>query len=350
MTHRRATWSRPWLAMGILLVAMARADDIGPSWPIAYCASINTSPNNGNYSDFQSEGLCHDFCHKDDYALAIVKANLCWCSNYVPETGEQVDTGKCNAKCPGYPTDVCGADKLYGYISLKAASGTTGGVAQSTDSSTSGIQSVPSTTSESSISPSSATSISSTPTPTPSIQTVTAGGTVKTVTIMPSATGADSASSANISATSGGGLSTGATVGIAVGVVGAVGILVGCLVWMWCRKRRQSADEGVFDSHSQRASSSGMTGTPKTAGAMSENRYMGGSDGQNGAEGWENGKRRSTLMPVDPRLDPYARAMYNGQNKSHESVNSLQDNQDYSRRVHQPSRVLRATNPDPTDD
>jgi hypothetical protein len=55
-------------------------------------------------------------------------------------------------------------------------------------------------------------------------------------------------------------------------------------------------------------------------------------------------------MPVDPRLDPFAAGIYPGdQNRSRESFNSLQDNQDYSRRVHQAPRILRATNPDPDD-
>ncbi len=179
---------------------------------------------------------------------------------------------------------------------------------------------------------------------TPTVQTVTAGGVVQTVTITPPPGSTDTAG------TSGGGLATGAAVGIAVGVIIGVGGLLGALIWVWCRKRKRNAEaaDGPFDSPSQRGSSAGMTATPKTGGAMSENRYIVGSDGQSVADTWENGKRRSTLMPVDPRLDPFARGMYNGtQNRSHESVTSLQDNQDYSRRVHEPTRVLRATNPDP---
>lgn len=62
----------------------------------------------------------------------------------------------------------------------------------------------------------------------------------------------------------------------------------------------------------------------------------------------QNSKRRSQLMPVDPRLDPFAKGIYaRDQNKSHESISSLQDNQDYSRRIQDPPRVLRAVNPDP---
>ena len=57
------------------------------------------------------------------------------------------------------------------------------------------------------------------------------------------------------------------------------------------------------------------------------------------------GNRGSRLMPADPRMDPYSEGLY-VRTKSHESVNTLRDEQDYSRRLNQP-RVLRATNPDP---
>ncbi len=139
--------------------------------------------------------------------------------------------------------------------------------------------------------------------------------------------------------------------GIAVGVIGVVGILVGILVWMWCRRRNRNTENGAFDPSSQRASSSGMTSTPKTGGVASEGHYgMGPEMGENWDPNTQNGRRRSTLMPVDPRLDPYARGIYAAQNKSRESVSSLQDNQDYSRRVRDAPRVLRTTNPDPEGD
>ena len=88
--------------------------------------------------------------------------------------------------------------------------------------------------------------------------------------------------------------------------------------------------------------------TPNS-GEVSENRYA-GTTGGSVAGTWDSqNKRRSHLMPVDPRLDPFATGIYPDQNRSRESFNSLQDNQDYSRRVHQPPRVLRAMNPDPDD-
>jgi cell wall integrity and stress response component len=51
-------------------------------------------------------------------------------------------------------------------------------------------------------------------------------------------------------------------------------------------------------------------------------------------------------MPVDPRAD--FKNIYSQQgNLSQHSFDSLQDNQDYSRAVHEPKKVLRVNNPDP---
>jgi cell wall integrity and stress response component len=85
---------------------------------------------------------------------------------------------------------------------------------------------------------------------------------------------------------------------------------------------------------------------------MSENsRYVLGTNGRDVVETWEPdqdppGSRKSRLMPVDPRLDPFAPVYQRGENKSRESVNTLRDDHDYSRRVHQQGPILRATNPD----
>jgi len=88
---------------------------------------------------------------------------------------------------------------------------------------------------------------------------------------------------------------------------------------------------------------------------MSENsRYVLGTDGRQVVETWEPGdapgSRRSRLMPVDPRLDPFAPVYQRGENKSRESVNTIRDDHDYSRRVVHQGPILRATNPDHPDD
>ncbi|KAJ4418183.1 Cell wall integrity and stress response component 4 [Neurospora sp. IMI 360204] len=173
----------------------------------------------------------------------------------------------------------------------------------------------------------------------PTTQTVTVGGEVRTVVVTPTPT-----------ATIGGQLaepepngkkkaiSTGAAVGIAIGVVAALGI-IGVLLWIWYMRRRKQNEESGSSFSSPRGSSAGMKGATVT-----ETRFA------PDLVAWGDGpgsKRRSTLMPVDPRLNPYGNALFNGRNKSRESITSFQDNQDYSRRVVGQPRVLRAVNPDP---
>jgi cell wall integrity and stress response component len=186
------------------------------------------------------------------------------------------------------------------------------------------------------------------PTPGPTVHTVTVSGVIKTVTTTPTPTPGDGSAALATSQQSKG-LSTGATVGIAIGVVGIV-VVAGIFLFMYYMKRkRRDAEDGLFTA-SRRGSSPGMLSTPKT-GEASENRF---ADIPNPGPVWDvssaNAKRRSHLMPIDPRLDPFAKGIYvRDQNKSHDSIGSLQDNQDYSRRIQEPPRVLRAVNPDPDD-
>lgn len=137
-------------------------------------------------------------------------------------------------------------------------------------------------------------------------------------------------------------ISTGAAVGIAIGVVAALGI-IGVLLWIWCMRRRRQKEENGSSFGSPRGSSSGVM----KGATVTETRF--GPD----VIAWGDGpgsKRRSTLRPVDPRLNPYGNALFEGQNKSRESIASFQDNQDYSRRVVGQPRVLKAVNPDPVMD
>lgn len=89
--------------------------------------------NDLDTSIYQSNGLCHDFCI-DDYAYAITQDNSCWCSNYAPAKSTREDTDKCDTSCPGYPSEYCGGDDLYGYLSLGNVepSGTQGASTSST--------------------------------------------------------------------------------------------------------------------------------------------------------------------------------------------------------------------------
>lgn len=141
------------------------------------------------------------------------------------------------------------------------------------------------------------------------------------------------------------GLNTGQAVGLTVGLV-ALAAIIGILIFFFLRRKRQRNEAEAVRTGSP---ASGSVAPQRT---MSENsRYMLGTDGHRVVEGWDGddtpGSRRSRLMPVDPRLDPFAPVYQRGDgSKSRESVQTIQDNHDYSRRVHQTGPVLRATNPD----
>lgn len=137
---------------------------------LTYCSSENTGSSLVNSSIWQSNGLCHDKCLGDGYALAIVQYQDCWCSNYAP--ADTVDLDECDQTCPGYPSEMCGGDGLYGYIYLADPSGTVGSSSSTTSSSTRASTS-PSTTSTSpstsSTSPSTTSTTSSSTSPSSSI-------------------------------------------------------------------------------------------------------------------------------------------------------------------------------------
>jgi len=128
-----------------------------------------------------------------------------------------------------------------------------------------------------------------------------------------------------------GGIPTGAAVGIAVGILGFLAILCGIGVFFWLRRRRNQ-EAAIQRSNSGRGSSAGMMSTPRTEMASI----------------WDEqsmNRRNSRIMPHDPRMDPFAGNLYSQfGNKSRESINTIQDNQDYSR------KVLRTTNPDPPEE
>ncbi|KAJ8130315.1 hypothetical protein O1611_g3313 [Lasiodiplodia mahajangana] len=301
----------------VALIALVIGPQFIQSLTIEYCASVNTAATPTNSSIWQSNGLCHDFC-VDSYAFAILQGHYCWCSDYVPATSSQVDSDECDDACPGWKYDTCGADGLYGYIALDISpSGTADGstTSTSTDASTK-------------------TTGTTTPMPSTSVKTVTAGGTVslETVTVTPTPT-AGSGDESGVS-TSSHGLSTGATVGVVVGVLGVVAILAALAVFFCLQRRRRQREEALTSRpHSHLSGSAGMMGTPTTGMASVW-------DGENTS----TGRRSSRLMPHDPRMDPFATNIYGRfENKSRESINTLQDNQDYSR------KVLRTTNPDPPD-
>jgi cell wall integrity and stress response component len=110
-------------------------------------------------------------------------------------------------------------------------------------------------------------------------------------------------------------------------------LAAGAFFCIYIARRRKGQPQNQDDMPSQRGSSAGMIGGRPEVGEA----------------GWGDGgmlgRRPSKLMPHDPRMDPFNLGLY-VRNKSHESVNTIRDDHDYSRRVHQP-KVLRAMNPDP---
>lgn len=348
-----------------IMAGMASMASAAASIDMTYCASINTGSGDATTNKWMSDGLCYDTCTGS--AFAIVQDSNCWCSDYVPDESTQTDTGDCNTSCPGYPDDTCGGDGLYGYMDLGQSPSGTKGASTSTTKATSTTQEVtttvengvtttvldtvtlvPTTSDESTTTtPTSQTTTAKTSTttdspttdiPTTSLRTVTAGGTtqIQTVTVLPTATvgqGAESTTSAQPTAESGG-IATGAAVGIAIGVIGFIGILGAIGVFFWLRRRRNEQEAMVERSNSGRGSSAGMMSTPRTEMASVWD-----------SEQLSGNRRNSRIMPHDPRMDPFAANLYNrADNKSRESVNTIQDNHDYSR------KVLRTTNPDPVDD
>lgn len=165
------------------------------------------------------------------------------------------------------------------------------------------------------------------------LQTVTAGGTVRTVTIVPTDVGSPGSNTSNEGpggSDAGGGLGTGAVVGIVVGVIVAVLVLAGLAVFFYLDRKKQGQGD-YQDDPSVRGSSSGM---------MDSRPDMAGAPGSPGSAG-----NRSSMLQVDPRMDPFKQGLY-ARSGSRESVNTLRDDHDYSRRIQQP-QVLRAMNPDP---
>ncbi|KAK4134724.1 hypothetical protein BT67DRAFT_496680 [Trichocladium antarcticum] len=348
-----------------------------PSIPMEYCASSNTANMVPLNNIWQSDGRCFNSCTDLRFALAIVQGKNCWCSNLVPNPADEKPLTDCQDPCPGYPDDHCGGKGVFGYMLVAGftPTGTAPGPSATKPPSSSSVPSsstVTSTTLSSSSSSASSSTTTTTTTTTssssktssssarPIVETVTVGGTVRTVTATPDPE--PTSTSTNDPApvpTESKGLAAGAIAGIVIGVIGGLAILAAFLWLLFAKRRkRQRLDEADVASNGAGAPMRGGGGggggrgsgsppgmaaaTPKST-ETAQSRYPLGQV----PPGWDAAKRRSHLMPIDPRLDPFAKGIYADQNHSRESFNSLQDNHDYSRRVHEPTRVLRATNPDP---
>ncbi|RFU77488.1 carbohydrate-binding wsc [Trichoderma arundinaceum] len=311
-----ASYTIRTLQKGYLILLVLALSSLIPAIPVNVCSTFNTGETPLNVSIYQTNGLCSGFCIGKSYAFAITQQNSCWCSNYYPDKGSTTDTKDCDSPCPAYPTEFCGGHNLYGYILLNdvAPSGTkTAPPSSSTTSSQSTGSPTSSTTPPPSSNPNSAsTTDNGNPSPT---QSGDPTGDQNGVTVKKS------------------GLGTGGIVGIVVGVVGGLLVIAGALLFWFLRRRKQNRDE-YRDDPSVRGSSSGMVGSVPPE--MSVN---GGSPASP-----VSAVNRNSTIQIDPRMDPFKQGLYI--RGSHESLNTLRDDHDYSRRI-QPPKVLRATNPDP---
>lgn len=231
--------------------------------------------------------------------MALTSGNDCYCGDELPADSDKVDDSKCNSPCTGYGQTNCGGDGVFGVYLTNGDSGVP--VAGGSDSSSSSSSATSTTREPESEPPTKASA-------TPSVVTNVSPGQTLVVTITP--TPRPSASSTSTTSSSGGGGGGSNTAGIAAGVVVGVlaiaGLVAGLFFWMRQKKRKEAESE-----YAKRTQV---------------------SDFMRGAHERKPPSTGYSHMS-DTRLDPEAGAHRN-------SVGSLADNQDYSR------RILRVANPD----
>jgi cell wall integrity and stress response component len=232
----------------------------------------------------------------------MTEGDACWCGDQLPALDDKVDKSECDTSCVGFPSDVCGGNGLWSVYTTESGVENYGGSGSSGSSDSS------------SSSPSSTTKAPQQTTTTPSRTTqsvVTSTNADQTIVVTVPATvavvsptnGADTGSGGN-GGGGGGGNTAGIAAGVVVGVVAIAAIIGG--VYFFLRRRRQKAAEEDFKSRTQ----------------VSD--FMrGGDERKPPATGYSG--------TSDARLDPEA--------GRRDSVGSLADNQDYSR------RILRVANP-----
>ncbi|KAJ4294885.1 hypothetical protein N0V88_005124 [Collariella sp. IMI 366227] len=248
--------ARAWasFALAVLLCSTTLAQKLPdkPSIPMKYCATANTADMVALNYNWQSDGRCFNNCTELKFALAIVQDKNCWCSNLVPSSDDQKPLSDCESPLPGLPIRqqhnqaqqdryvdgvIFVVQRIHCLICLDH----------------------------------------STTTKPPVIQTVMVSGIVKTVTATPEPTPDDEETTKK----SGGGLKTGAIVGIVIGVIGGLAVLGAFLLFFVRRRRQQEDADNNLGTPIRGGGSPGMMGTPKTE--ISENRFAGGGAGAAGA-------------------------------------------------------------------
>ncbi|KAF3288659.1 hypothetical protein TWF970_005717 [Orbilia oligospora] len=331
----------PFLLGSIFLAGISHAEI-----SLVYCSSENTgigklAPKDGvkhfNYI-YQSDGKCHDFCIQD-YAFAIVLWQDCWCSNFPPIDLKNLDD--CGDSCPGFPDDKCGNRTAiyYNYIELTQhlPSSRTDLPASTTSSEPVKTEGPDTKTTD---------PATSEPPGTPVVSVVTIQGSQHTVTVTPAATG-PSNSSFPMSSSDGNNFfsDAGRVAGVFVGVAAAIILLLAVIFFLRRRNndRRKSVDSSNHPEMGMSgAGSPNLTGSSSPTGRPRSTSTLGLVGGlQDKAPVITTTGFTETDRVTDQRLDPNQIWMrFDNDNGSRVSLRSLQDNQDYSR------RVLKLTNPD----
>ncbi|KAF2169666.1 hypothetical protein M409DRAFT_20081 [Zasmidium cellare ATCC 36951] len=258
------------------------------------CFSSSTPLDNINTYMYQSSGYCSEHC--SSAVMGLTDGNQCFCGDQIPAESDKVDDSKCSTKCDGFGQEMCGGDGFWTVYTLKDGATYYGG---SDDSGSSSSSAAPSSSKTSPTSTSAAATV---------VTSEISAGHTSVVTITAAAHPEAAAASSSAASKSGGGSSNtaGIAAGVVVGAVALAGIIAGLFFFIRHKKRKEAEED-----YKQRTQVSDfMRGTserkPPSTG------YSGYSD---------------------QRLDPEAGARRN-------SVGSLADNQDYSR------RILRVANPD----
>lgn len=166
---------------------------------------------------------------------------------------------------------------------------------------------------------------------------MTSEGSVTTQTIVTTAVAKGGSNS---------GLAKGAIAGLVIGILALIAAFVaGAILYRRHRKNQRLQEQaplnGGLGAH-RRGSSAGIM---SKAGTISSSGY--GFPMEEDMS-YATPGRRISMKPLDPRLDPSQMfGLYRA--ASHDSINTIRDDQDYSRKIQEAPRVLRVTNSDPLD-
>lgn len=126
--------------------------------------------------------------------------------------------------------------------------------------------------------------------------------------------------------------------GLVIGILAAIAAFVaGAILYRRHKKNQQMQEQAPLAGAAHRRGSS--AGIMSKTGTISSSGYGFGMEEDTG---YGSPGRRVSMKPMDPRLGISAYGLY--RTASHDSINTIRDDQDYSRRVHEPPRTLRVMN------